>query len=183
MPAMAFALALARERETGTLEGLIATPISGREYLLGKLLAYILAALVSAVLALLLAVLWFEVPFRGSLVVYLGLACIYFLACMGAATVITGFVRSQQTAMFIIVIVFIVPSFFLAGLITPVSSESLGSMLSSYVMPATHFVEISRVVFLKGLGLPYLVRPALVLLGMGIGAVAVGLCLFRKKLD
>jgi ABC-2 type transport system permease protein len=148
---------------------------------LGKLVAYIFTGLVSAVLALLVAVLVFGVPFRGSLAVYLLLAGAYFLACMGATVVIANFVKSQQTAMFIVLIIFIVPSFFLAGLITPVSTESIDSILTSYAMPATHFVEISRVVFLKGLGLAYVTRPALALLGMGLGALLIGLRLFKKK--
>jgi ABC-2 type transport system permease protein len=182
MPTMALALALTREKETGTLEGLIVTPVSGAEYLGGKLLAYIGAGLVSAVLAMLVAVLWFKVPFRGSLAVFLLLASIYLLACMSATVLIANFVKSQQTAMFIVLIIFIVPSFFLAGLITPVSSGSLGSMLTSYALPSTHFVEISRVLFLKGLGLSYLLRPTLALLGMGLGALAIGLRVFRKKI-
>jgi ABC-2 type transport system permease protein len=181
MPTMAFALALTREKETGTLEGLIATPVSGLEYVAGKLLAYIAMGLASAVFALLVALFWFKVPFRGSLVVYLLLVGDYFLACMGAAVVIASFVKSQQTAMFVVLLVFLVPSFFLAGLITPVSTESLGALLTSYALPSTHLVEISRVVFLKGLGLAYLWRPALILLGMGIGALVLGLFLFKKR--
>jgi ABC-2 type transport system permease protein len=182
MPTLALALALTREKETGTLEGLMATPLSGLEYVAGKLVAYVSAGLISAVLALLVAVLWFKVPFRGHLAVFLLLAADYFLACMGATVVIASFVKSQQTSMFVVLIVFIVPSFFLAGLISPVSSGSLGSLLTSYALPSTHFVEISRVVFLKGLGLLYLARPALILLGMGLGALAMGLLLFRKKI-
>jgi ABC-type multidrug transport system permease subunit len=178
---MALALALTREKETGTLEGLVATPVLGPEYVVGKLLAYIAAGLVSAILALLVAMIWFQVPFRGSLLVYLLLAADYFLACMGTTVVIANFVRSQQTAMFIVLIIFIVPSFFLAGLISPVSSGSPASMLTSYAMPSTHFVEISRAVFLKGLGLDQMLRPAIVLLGMGLGALAIGLLKFQKK--
>ncbi len=182
MPTLALALALTREKESGTLEGLMATPVSALEYLAGKLLAYVATGLVSAVLAWLVAVLWFKVPFRGSLAVYLLLGGAYFLACMGATAVIANFVRSQQTAMFIVLVIFIVPSFFLAGLINPVSRSSLVPMLTSYALPGTHFVEISRTVFLKGLGLPYLVQPALILLGMGAGAVLVALRTFRKRI-
>jgi ABC-2 type transport system permease protein len=181
MPTMALALALTREKESGTLEGLIATPVTSAEYLAGKLLAYMAPGLMSAFLAFLVAVLWFKVPFRGSLTDYLLLSADYFLACMGAAIVIASFVKSQQTAMFVVLLVFLVPSFFLAGLITPISSESLGALLTSYSLPSTHFVEISRIVFLKGLGLPYMLRPTLVLLGMGLGALLVGLLRFRKK--
>ena len=108
------------------------------------------------------------------------LAADYFLACMGATIVIADFVKSQQTAMFIVLIIFIVPSFFLAGMISPVSTSSLGSMLTSYALPGTHFVEINRSVFLKGLALDQVLRP-LFLLGMGLGALAIGLLRFRKK--
>jgi ABC-2 type transport system permease protein len=181
MPTLAFALALTREKETGTLEGLMATPIRGPEYLTGKLLAYIVAGLASAFLALLVAVLWFKVPFKGSLTLYLLLAAVYFAACMGPATVIANFVKSQQSTMFIVLLVFIVPSFFLAGLITPVGGGEVWATLPSYALPSTHFVEISRVVFLKGLGLDHLAKPALILLGMGLGAFAVGLAGFKKK--
>lgn len=181
MPTLAFALALSREKETGTLEGLIATPISGSEYLLGKLIAYLGMGLISSLVALLVALLWFRVPFRGSVWVYLLLVADFMLACMGATVLITNFVKSQQSAMFIVLIIFIVPSFFLAGLITPVSTSSLVPMLTSYALPSTHFVAISRVIFLKGLGLSYLALPALVLFGMGSIALVAGLFTFSKK--
>ena len=100
---------------------------------------------------------------------------------MGAMILVANFVKSQQTALFIVLLVFVVPSFFLAGLIMPVEIGSIRTWLTSYILPSTHFVEISRTVFLKGLGLGYLVRPALILLGMGLGAVALALALFRKK--
>jgi ABC-2 type transport system permease protein len=181
MPTLAFSLALAREKETGTLEGLLVTPVSGLEYIAGKLVAYIAAGLVSTLLALLVATLWFKVPFRGSLGIYLLLAASYFLACMAVTLVLTNFVKSQQTAMFVVLLIFLVPSFFLAGLISPVSTASLGSMLPSYVLPSTHFVQISRTMFLKGLGLSYMPLPALILLGTGLGGLLLGLRLFRKR--
>jgi ABC-2 type transport system permease protein len=178
---MALALALTREKETGTLEGLIVTPVSGLEYLTGKLLAYVTTGLLSTLLALVVAVFWFEVPLQGSVWLYLLLTSVYFLACMGITVIVANFVRNQQTAMFIVMLAFLVPSFFLAGLITPVNTDSLGSLLTSYVLPTTHFVEISRAVLLKGLGARDLARPILVLLGMGMGGIAIGLALFRKK--
>jgi ABC-2 type transport system permease protein len=181
MPTLALALALTREKETGTLEGLVVTPVTGVEYVLGKLLAYVAAGLVSAFLALLVAILWFHVPFRGHLGIYLLLAADYFLACMGVAVVIANVARSQQTAMFIILLIFIVPSFFLAGLISPVSTQSLGAMLTSYALPSTHFVRISRDIFLKGSGLTLMLQPTLILLGMGLGALTIGLLTFKKK--
>lgn len=181
MPTLALALALTREKEMGTLEGLMATPIRGHEYVLGKLVAYIGMGLVSALLALMVAVWWFKVPFRGSLAIYVLVAADYFLACMGVAVLVANFVKSQQTALFIVLLVFLVPSFFLAGLISPPSTTDLVSRLASFVLPSSHFVTISRTVCLKGLGLAGMRQPVLVLLGMGVGAIVLGLVFFRKK--
>jgi len=182
MPALALALALAREKETGSFESLIATPVRGIEYLLGKLVAYLISGLVGVVLAWLVAVLYFRVPFRGDFLGYLILATDYLLAGMGFSLLVANFTRSQQTAMFLVLMVFFAPSFFIAGLITPVDTRSLGSQLVAYSLPATHFISISRSVFLKGLGVVDLLSPALLLLVMGVGGLAISLLMFRKKL-
>jgi ABC-type multidrug transport system permease subunit len=72
------------------------------------------------------------------------------MACMGAAIVIANFVKSQQTVLFVVMLVFLVPSFFLAGLFTPIGTKSLETLLTLYVLPTPHFVEIGRGMFLKG---------------------------------
>ena len=182
MPAMALALALTREKETGSFENLIVTPVRGAEYLLGKLLAYVSSGVVSVVLAWLVAVLWFRVPFRGSLSAFLLLAADYLIASMGIGLVIAAFVRNQQTAMFVILMIFFVPSFFIAGLILPVADEPIVRAMS-VALPTTHFITISRAVFLKGLGPVALWKPALTLLGVGIACLAVSLVLFDKKIS
>lgn len=181
MPTLALALALTREKESGTLEGLVATPLGAAEYIVGKLLAYLGMGVVSALLALFVAIFWFHVPFRGSLAVFILLVADYFLACMGAAILVANVVKSQQSAMFIVLLVFLVPSFFLAGLIRPPSSDSLLPRLASFALPSSHFIDICRTLFLKGLDLSYMARPALVLFGMGAGAIVLGLLLFRKR--
>jgi len=181
MPALALALALTRERETGSFESLIATPVRGTEYLVGKLLAYEISGMASVVLAWLVATLWFRVPFRGSLPAFLLLAADYMIASMGISLVVASFVRNQQTAMFLILMVFFVPSFFIAGLILPVADEPIARAIA-YGLPTTHFITICRNVFLKGLGPAALWKPASILLGTGIVCQAVSLVLFEKKI-
>jgi ABC-2 type transport system permease protein len=181
MPALALALALTREKETGSLENLIATPVRGPEYLLGKLLAYEMSGIVSVALAWLVATLWFRVPFRGSFATFLLLAADYLSASMGISLIVANFVRNQQTAMFLILAVFFVPSFFIAGLIVPVTDEPVARAFA-YALPTTHFIAICRSVFLKGLGAAALRVPALTLLGTGIVSQAISLALFAKKL-
>ncbi len=182
MPALALALALARERETGSFEGLIATPVRGIEYLGGKLLAYISSGLISVILAWLVATLYFGIPFRGSFILLLLLATDYLLASMGFSLLTANFVRSQQTAMFLVLMVFFVPSFFVAGLIYPVSHTSLVSQLVAYSLPTTHFITISRGIFLKGVGLRALWLSGSGLLVMGLGGLGFSLLMFKKRL-
>jgi len=181
MPALALALALTREKETGSFESLIVTPVRGTEYLLGKLLTYEISGMVSVVLAWLVATLWFRVPFRGSFPVFLLLAADYMIASMGVSLVVANFVRNQQTAMFLILMVFFVPSFFIAGLILPIADQPVARAIA-YALPTTHFISICRSVFLKGLGAATLWKPASVLLGIGFASQAVSLVLFEKKL-
>ncbi len=182
MPAMAVTLALAREKETGSFEGLIATPVRGIEYLTGKLLAYLIMGLVGAGAAVLVAVAWFGVPLRGSAVVLLALAGLYFLATMGIGLLVAHFVSSQQTAMTIILLAFFVPSFFISGLITPIDTTTPSGLLTAYSLPTTHFIIITRSVFLKGAGLDSLWPQAALLIGMAALMIGLSVALFRKKL-
>ncbi len=182
MPALALALAFTREKEVGSFESLIVTPVRGTEYLAGKLFAYLSSGLVSVLLVWLIAVLYFRVPFRGSPLLYLLLGADYLLASMGFSLLIANFTRTQQTAMLLVLMIFFIPSFFVAGLITPVDTSSLGSRIVAYSLPTTHFIAVSRGLFLKGLGGEALLLPAAVLLGMGGLGFASGLLLFRKRL-
>ncbi|MCS7282226.1 MAG: ABC transporter permease [Anaerolineae bacterium] len=182
MPALALALALTREKETGSFESLAVTPIRGIEYLTGKLGAYLACGLLGVLPTWLMATLYFRVPFRGSLVLYLLFATAYFLAEMGFSALVANFVRNQQTAMLLVLTLFFVPSFFVAGLILPVDTGNPFSRLVAYSLPTTHFIAISRGVFLKGLGLTPLAFHILVLLAMGLGGVSLSLLVFRKRL-
>jgi ABC-2 type transport system permease protein len=181
MPALALALAMTRERETGSYENLIVTPVRGTEYLFGKLLAYQSSGIASVGLAWLVATLWFRVPFRGNLPAFFLLAANYLVASMGISLVIATFVRNQQTAMFLILMVFFVPSFFVAGLLLPIANEPVAQTIA-YILPTTHFITISRGVFLKGLGPVALWKPSLTLLGSGTACLFASLALFQKKL-
>ena len=181
MPALAYGLSLARERELGSFEGLITTPIQGTEYLIGKSLAYITLGLLSVVPTWLAAVLVFSVPFRGSFVLYLLLTALYLGSTVGLVTALSPVLKSQQVAFFVVLAFFFVPSFFVSGLITPVLSQGW-ARLSSDILPSTHYMTIARGIFVKGLGIRDLVRPALILGGMYLAGTAIALLSFRKRL-
>ena len=181
MPGMALTVALAREKETGSFEGLIATPVRGIEYLVGKMLAYELGGIIGAGVAIAVAVFWFQVPFRGDVLLLLGLTLLFFFATMGTGILISNFVTTQQAAMLIFLIAFFLPSFFIAGLFTPIDSTSLFSQVLAYVIPPTHFIVISRAIFLKGIGISGLWPSAAALVSIGCVMLLFSLMLFKKK--
>lgn len=181
MPALALALALVKEKEMGSLESLIVTPVRGSEYLGGKLLTYVVSGVVSGMLAWAVATLWFGVPFRGGLIEFLLLTADYMVASMGISLLVANFVRNQQTAMFLVLMIFFIPSFFLSGLLRPVADEPIARAVA-YALPSTHFITISRALFLKGAGLAGLSGPALALLAIGVVCQGFSLCLFDKRL-
>lgn len=182
LPALALTLSVTREREVGTLEAIVASPLRGPEYLLGKLAAYVLSGLASAALAAAVAVLWFHVPLRGSFALFLALAALFYLACMGVSLLIAQFASTQQTAMLLVLFVFFVPSFFVAGLIQPVHTASLPALLTSYALPTTHFIAICRAIFLKGAGLAEVRLHVALLALLATGGLSASLLAFRKQI-
>jgi ABC-type multidrug transport system permease subunit len=182
LPALALTLSLTREKELGTLEGLMATPLEGIAYLTGKMSAYIVTGLIGFMLGWLVAVAWFHVPFRGQMGLLVVSTVAYFLATMGIGLLIASRIASQQTAMLLAMLIFFVPSFFLAGLIDPINQEARVAVALSLPLPATHYIAITRGLFLKGVGLETLARPSLILLAMGLSAMLISTLLFKKKL-
>ena len=182
LPVMAAALALARERESGSLEALITTPVRGLEYLGGKLIAYVTASLVGLFPVWLVATMVFDVPFRGNPVLFVVLTADFLLASVGMALFIGNLARSQQTATVIALFVFFVPGFFLTGLIDPIDTTDLVGTAISYLMPSTHFVAICRALFLKGATLAEVWQQALALFGLSIAWMGLGSLTFRKRM-
>jgi ABC-2 type transport system permease protein len=183
LPVMAAALALAREREFGSLEALVATPVRGLEYLGGKLVAYVTTALVGLLPVWLTATQLFGVPYRGNPVLLVILTAGFLLASVGMALFIGNLVRSQKTATVIALFVFFVPGFFLTGLTDPLDTTDLFGTAIAHVMPSTHFVAICRALFLKGATLAEIWRPALALLGLSVVWVALGTLTFKKRVS
>ncbi len=182
MPATAASLSIAREKEWGTLEGLIATPLRRSELLVGKLIPYILAGFLSVILCVAAAVYVFEVPFRGSLLLYLLLSVDFLFASLSIALLLSVFASSQQVAIMASMLLFVFAGFFLSGIFIPLSTMGPLMKMESYMMPTTLFVVISRGVLVKGLGLAELWGYAAGLLVMGLIFIALTILLFKKKL-
>ena len=159
LPAMLTALAVVREKETGSITNLYVTPVTRIEFLLGKQLPYVGLAMVNFLLMSLLAVTVFGVPVTGSFFTLSLAALIFSFAATGMGLLASAVTRSQIAAMFFAMIGTIIPATQFAGLRDPVSSLEGSSKFIGEIYPATHMISISRGVFSKALGLADLTGP------------------------
>ena len=159
LPAMLTALAVVREKETGSITNLYVTPVTRIEFLLGKQLPYVGLAMMNFLLMSLLAVTIFGVPVTGSFFTLSLAALIFSFAATGMGLLASAVTRSQIAAMFFAMIGTLIPATQFAGLIDPVSSLEGSSKFIGEIYPATHMISISRGVFSKALGLADLTGP------------------------
>ncbi|HXT20243.1 MAG TPA: ABC transporter permease [Thermoanaerobaculia bacterium] len=175
------ALAVVRERELGTLEQLMVTPLLPLELVAGKALPFALIGLVDLVLVTLLAVLWFGVPFAGSALLLFFATVLFLVPSLGLGLLISTTSKTQQEA-FMASYLTLVPAILLSGFMFPVASMPPFFRALSLANPLRHYLEIVRGIFLKGVGLPELWRPHLWLLGLGLVFVSVAASRFQKRI-
>jgi len=151
-PAILMALAIVREKELGSITNLYVTPVTRLEFLIGKQLPYIAVAMANFTLMLLLALFVFKVPLKGSFPTLLLGVLIYVTTTTGYGMLISAFTRTQIAALFGTAILTVVPATQFAGMMTPVSSLSIGAQIIGRGFPMTYFMPISVGTFTKGLG-------------------------------
>jgi ABC-2 type transport system permease protein len=179
--AIVTAMGLARERETGTLEQILVTPIRPAVLLAGKCLPYILFGLIDVLAILLLGNVIFDVPFQGSLgVVALG-SFLYLFSTLGIGILIATLSATQQQAM-LGAFAFMLPAMLLSGFMSPIASMPAWLRPFTMLIPMRHFVEIMRGCLLKGAGIRDLAQQMIALAVLGVGILAVSVARFRKRL-
>ena len=181
-PALSVALALAHEREHGTLEQLLATPIRRTELLLGKIFPYILVGLLNVVLIPLLAIAWFHIAFNGNFLVFIGLSAIFLFSVLSMGMIVGVFMRTQAAALALSFLVIFFPGFFLTGIFFPLTSMPEEVRLEALSLPGTHYAIITRGLFLPGVGLDVLWPYAVMMIILGVAFTGIAALFFRKKL-
>lgn len=181
-PALSVALTLAHEREHGTLEQLLATPIGRSELLVGKIIPYILVGLVNVIIIPLLAIAWFGISFNGNFLLFFGLSAVFMFAVLSMGMIVGVFMRTQAAALALSFLVIFFPGFFLTGIFFPLASMPEEARLESLFLPGTHYAIITRGVFLPGVGLEVLWPNLVMLVVLGIAFTLVAALFFRKKL-
>jgi len=176
------ALAIVRERELGTLEQLMVSPLTPGELIAGKTIPFGLIAIVDLVVVTLVALLWFHIPFRGSAPLLLLAAVLFLLSGLGLGLLISAVSKTQQEA-FLANFLVLFPTLLLSGLMFPVSSMPEVFQWLTLANPLRHYIEIVRAIFLKGAGIEHLWRQYLGLLLIGATVLWFATTRFHKTVE
>lgn len=181
-PALSVALTLAHEREHGTLEQLMVSPIGRADLLIGKMIPYIIVGMANVIVIPLLAMLWFDIPFNGSFPLFLLLSAFFLFGILSMGIIIGVFMRTQAAAMAVSFLLIFFPGFFLTGIFFPIASMPEVMRMEALFLPGTHYAVISRGLFLTGVGMNVLWPYAVMLVGLGFAFTGVAALFFRKRL-
>jgi len=173
-------MAIVREREIGTLEQIVVTPIRAAELMAGKTIPFVLLGFVDMVLILLVATLWFRVPLRGSLLLLFALASVFLLTTLGLGLFISTVSHTQQQAMMTALFIML-PSILLSGFMFPIENMPHIIQWMTYLIPLRYFLNIVRGIFLKGVGIEVLWGDVLALLVIGLMLFILASWRFTKR--
>jgi ABC-2 type transport system permease protein len=176
-------LSIVKEKERGTLEQLIVTPITPRQLIVGKLAPFVLISLVVITVVLAASLALFGLSVRGSLLVLYALSLLFMLTTLGAGLFISTISRTQQQAMMIAVFFFIMPMVILSGFVFPIESMPPVIQAVTWVFPLRWYFVIIRGLFLKGIGFPELWRETAALAVIGAVVIGGAALRFRKRLE
>jgi ABC-2 type transport system permease protein len=182
MTSMLTATSIVRERERGTIEQLIVTPIRSGELVLGKILPYVLLAFFDMLEILVVGTLWFDVPIRGGLGLLLLLSGLFLISSLGMGLFISTVARTQQEAMMLTYFT-LLPTIFLSGFFFPLAAMPPLLQAISYLIPLRYYLVIIRSVLLKGVGLGSLIPEVAALTLMALAWMGIAALRFRKSLD
>ena len=174
-------MAIVREKEIGTMEQLIVSPLRPIELILGKLMPFGIIAVIEVIMVTVLGGWWFHIPMRGSLLLLLGCTVIYLLTSLGVGLFISTFSATQQEAM-LATFLFFLPANLLSGFMYPIQNMPVSIQYITYLNPLRYYLVILRGIFLKGIGIDVLYPQIIALLLMGIAVVTFSALRFRRSL-
>jgi len=177
------AMAVVREKEIGTMEQIIVTPIAAWQLIVGKLFPFAAIGLIQVFLVTGVAVFGFGVPLRGSFLLLLLLTQLFVLNTLGLGLLVSTLVRTQQQAMMVAAFTMMLPMLYLSGLIFPIENMPHAIQTITYAIPLRYYANIIRGIFLRGSGIDVLWPEALTLLVMGLAILTLASLRFRKRLD
>ena len=176
-------LGIVKEKEIGTLEQLLVTPIKPYQLIMGKLIPFTMIGFVDVMVVLAFAHYWFGVPMVGSLPLLFALSALFILTTLGLGLFISTIAKSQQQAMLIAQFFFFMPFTFLSGFTFPIANMPTFIQYLTYGIPLRYFLEIVRGIFLKGANITQLWPQALALFLIGASVLTMSVLRFRRRLE
>ena len=181
--ALLTSIAVVREKENGSMEQLIVSPVRAYQIIIGKVLPYTLLGYINGVMILTLGSLIFDVHINGSILLINLIMLIYVLTGMSFGLLISTTTESQQIALMATLMLTILPTVLLSGFIFPIKSMPQVLQYISYILPATYFLEIIRGIILKGSGMAELYRQTLTLAGITLFLISLSIIKFKAGLQ
>jgi ABC-2 type transport system permease protein len=175
-------MAVVREKEIGTMEQLIVSPLRPTELILGKLIPFAIIAVIDVIFITVVGVFWFKLPIRGSVLLLFGSTFVYLITSLGMGLFISTISATQQEAM-MSTFLFIFPANLLSGLIFPIANMPKIVQFITYLNPLRYFVVILRGIFLKGTGIEILWPQILALFLFGLTILSISIWRFRKLMS
>jgi len=176
-------LAVVKEKEIGTLEQLIVSPIKPYQMILGKLIPFTILGMVAVIIVITAMRIIFNIPVRGSIFLLFGSSFFYVLSLLGFGLFVSTVSKTQQQAMMIAIFAVMMPMVFLSGFTFPVENMPKVIQIFTYIIPLKYYMIIIRGIVLKGIGIAELWQEILIMFGMGVVILSLSILRFKKRLE
>jgi ABC-2 type transport system permease protein len=181
--AMMTSISIAREKEMGTMEVLLVSPLRPIQIVTGKVLPYVILSFINAITILVMSYFIFGMPVKGSLLLLLFESILFIVMALSLGIFISTVSNSQQMAMMLSMFALMLPTILLSGFIFPIENMPLALRFLSYIMPPRWFIIIVKAIMLKGLGLQYIWKETLIIAGMALLFIALSIRKFKIRLE
>lgn len=181
--AMMTSISITREKELGTMEILLVSPLRPSQIIVGKVLPYLLLSIANAFVIVLMGHFVFKVPISGSFILLMLETVLFILMALCLGILISTVAKNQMAAMFISMVGLMLPTIILSGFIYPIDNMPTVLQVVSHVMPARYFITIIRAIMLKGVGLFFVWKETLTLIGMTVFFIALSVKKFKIRLE
>ena len=181
--AMMTSISITREKELGTMEILLVSPLKPFQVIIGKVFPYIFLSIINAVVIVLLSIFIFKMPVQGSLLLLALESVLFIISALALGILISTISSTQQTAMMISLMGLMLPVILLSGFIFPISSMPLALQVISNIIPAKWFIIIIKGIMLKGVGLQFIWKETLILLVMTVFFIALSVKKYKIRLE
>ncbi|WP_339902719.1 ABC transporter permease [uncultured Cyclobacterium sp.] len=181
--AMMTSISIAKEKELGTMEILLVSPLKPFQVILGKVVPYILLSIINAIIIVLLSIFIFKMPVQGSLILLGTESVLFILTSLSLGILISTIAKTQQTAMMISLMGLMLPVILLSGFIFPIGSMPLPLQIISNIIPAKWFILIIKGIMLKGVGMAFIWKETLILIGMTLFFIGISTYKYKIRLE